>query len=197
MWKYIENTNNLYQINENGDVKSLPRTVKCKRGYRTTKEIIMKHTKTKTGYHQVGLHTGNKYIHCYIHILVAKAFVENDDPIHKNVVDHIDGNIDNNTSLNLRWCSTPDNNNFELHRTRLSNAKKGNKPKNFCFIKPIQQIDMKTGEIIAEYSSGIEASKSTGVLPSAISAAATHKKCTKNGYTWYTQSAGGYYWRFI
>ena len=37
------------------------------------------------------------------------AFCENDDPEHKNTVDHIDGDHLNNCAENLRWMSQRDN----------------------------------------------------------------------------------------
>lgn len=41
-----------------------------------------------------------------IHVLVATAFVENPDPEHYNVVNHINGNPEYNCAWNLEWCST-------------------------------------------------------------------------------------------
>lgn len=41
----------------------------------------------------------------FVHRLVANAFVENDDPINKKYVVHIDGNNQNNNAENLRWVT--------------------------------------------------------------------------------------------
>lgn len=40
---------------------------------------------------------------------MAAAFCGNPDPVHRNTVDHIDGNKQNNTAANLRWLSLADN----------------------------------------------------------------------------------------
>ena len=44
-----------------------------------------------------------------IHRLVAEAFVPNDDPEHKDTVDHKDNNKLNNCADNLQWLSRGDN----------------------------------------------------------------------------------------
>lgn len=195
MWITIPNTNGLYQVNEKGDVKSLPRKVVSKGGYRTTKERILKHCINKhTKYHQVNMHVDGKIIIEYVHKLVAEAFIPN--PQNKPQVDHINTLKDDNRVENLRWCTPKENMNNQLTKEKISKTKKG-KPQKAKYSKPIQQIDMESGEIIAEYKTGKEASKATNITAAGISAAATNKKCTKNGYTWYTKSAGGYYWRFI
>ena len=43
------------------------------------------------------------------HRLVAIAFIENDEPLYKTMVDHIDGDKSNNCANNLRWLSKSDN----------------------------------------------------------------------------------------
>ena len=45
----------------------------------------------------------------YVHHLVARAFVLNDDPAVKTVVDHIDNDPLNNMACNLRWTTGADN----------------------------------------------------------------------------------------
>ena len=41
---------------------------------------------------------------CFVHRVVAKAFIDN--PMSHNVVDHIDGNRQNNAASNLRWVAS-------------------------------------------------------------------------------------------
>lgn len=45
----------------------------------------------------------------YIHRMVARAFVPNDDPENKICVDHIDGNKHNNHYTNLEWVTRSEN----------------------------------------------------------------------------------------
>lgn len=43
------------------------------------------------------------------HILIAKQFIPNDDPEHKNQVDHRNRIRDDNHLENLRWCTSSEN----------------------------------------------------------------------------------------
>lgn len=52
---------------------------------------------------------GKNRKHFFKHVLVAKTFIENDDPENKTQVDHIDGNPTNNSISNLQWLSPSDN----------------------------------------------------------------------------------------
>lgn len=45
----------------------------------------------------------------YVHRIVATAFVHNDDPETKRIVDHIDGNKHNNHYTNLQWITQSEN----------------------------------------------------------------------------------------
>ena len=45
----------------------------------------------------------------YVHQLVARTFVPNDDPAVKTVVDHIDNDPLNNMACNLRWTTGAEN----------------------------------------------------------------------------------------
>ena len=58
------------------------------------------------GYYQVCL--GGKYK--YVHRIIALQFIENDDPIHKTQVDHINRIRSDNRIENLRWVSASTNN---------------------------------------------------------------------------------------
>lgn len=59
------------------------------------------------GYYQVCLSNG-KYM--YVHRIIAMQFIENDDPIHKTQVDHINRIRSDNRIENLRWVSASTNN---------------------------------------------------------------------------------------
>jgi hypothetical protein len=49
---------------------------------------------------------------CRIHRLVALHFIENDDPINKKIVDHINNKKLNNKVVNLRWVTPSQNNKY-------------------------------------------------------------------------------------
>ena len=71
-----------------------------------------------------------------VHRLVASLFCENDDPVHKKVVNHIDMDKTNNKAVNLEWC-TQSYNVKEGYRLR-----KNKRAKSY----PIRAINKITGE---------------------------------------------------
>lgn len=68
---------------------------------------IRKLTVSNSGYYCVKLWNGGKGKNCFVHRLVAAAFVPNPDC--KPEVNHIDGNKANNTASNLEWVSGAEN----------------------------------------------------------------------------------------
>ena len=85
-----------------------------------------------------------------IHRLVAEAYVKNDDPENKTVVNHIDENKRNNRESNLEWCTPSEN-------TRKSTKLRKNRTR-----KKIFAIKMETGESTI-YESQVEAARNTSV----------------------------------
>jgi len=59
----------------------------------------------------------------FCHRLVAQAFLQNDEPEEKTLVNHIDGDKLNNHKDNLEWV-TPSENNYHAYETNLSTGKK-------------------------------------------------------------------------
>lgn len=103
-WKDIKGYENIYQVSNTGEVKSLDRFVYCKSGYkRFIKGKILKIFKQNSGYYFVGLTKNNKTKQFLIHRLVAMTFIENCFKYPE--INHKDGNKSNNNILNLEWCS--------------------------------------------------------------------------------------------
>ena len=83
-----------YIINTNGII------------YKKNNSIIKQH-KSKYGYIVVNLTKGKKTKTEYLHRLVAQTFIPNHEL--QKTVNHIDGNKENNSVLNLEWLSLADN----------------------------------------------------------------------------------------
>jgi len=108
IWKDIEGYEGHYKISSTGRVKSLLRKCKSKNGIlRTVPEKILTGTKDKDGYLKVSLNYEHILDICRIHRLVAKHFIPN--PENKPVVNHKDGNKQNNNDWNLEWNSISQN----------------------------------------------------------------------------------------
>ena len=168
-WKPVTCTENVkYEVSSEGNVRNL------KTGR------ILKPFYTK-GYAMVSLTSANndktKKTYKLVHRLVAQAFIPNNDQS-KTVINHKDENPRNNSVANLEWCTYKYNANYGTGIERMAKSKS----------KPIQQLDLKTGLIIATYPSIKEASLSIGIHWSNISRAARGKYKTAGGYGWRYQN---------
>lgn len=90
IWKDIEGYEGLYQVSNVGSIYS----VRYKR-FRKSKT-------DKYGYSVVGLNKDGNIRWFFVHRLVASAFIQN--PRNLPVVNHLDGNKQNNCMDNLEWC---------------------------------------------------------------------------------------------
>ena len=160
----------LYEVSNMGNVKSL--------NYNGTgKERILKAGKTDRGYLKVSLYQDGKIKQCYVHRLVAEAFIPN--PNNLPIINHIDENKENNCMDNLEWCSVLYNNTYNGRANKVG-KKVGKK-----LSKPVLAIDKRTG-LILEFVSSREAERETGIDHSSIT------KCC-NGKM---NSCGGFYWMY-
>lgn len=106
VWKDIKGYEGLYRVSNLGRIKSLPKKRGRGNGY-YTKELILTPKIDKYGYKAVCLRKNNKNHHHTVHRLVATMFCEN--PMNKDVVNHIDGDKLNNSASNLEWCTVQEN----------------------------------------------------------------------------------------
>jgi hypothetical protein len=107
MWKDIPNYENLYEVNELGEVRN-----------KKTKALLTGDI-NNGGYYRVCLYYGKpkKY---FRHRLVAELFLDN--PNNYTEVNHIDGNKANNNVNNLEWVDRTKNER-EARRTGLKEYK--------------------------------------------------------------------------
>lgn len=157
-WKEIKGYEGKYIISNYGEVISLPRYKKnnSKMQYVEPKQIRQNVNKYN-GYVYVQLWNNAKYKNIRLHRLVAETFIVNVN--NYPIINHKDGNKQNNRVDNLEWCTYSEN---EKHAYMLGLANNDNQK-----IK-IKQYDM-DGNLLNEYSSLLEASKQTGVHISKIS----------------------------
>ncbi len=112
MWKPIKDFEGYYEININGDVKSIGRIIEnssLKMGRQTIKEKILSQVKGgyKRRYKIVVLNKDGKSNHKLVHRLLAEAFIPN--PNNLETINHKDGNGYNNSLENLEWLSGKEN----------------------------------------------------------------------------------------
>lgn len=98
-----------------------------------------------------------------VHCLVAKNFIENDDPETKTEVNHKDKNRINNNVSNLEWISSKKN---------LQHAHN----------KKVFQYD-KNNKFIKVYESSVQASKENNIKPKTLSSA-IKKNTLTGGFYW-------------
>jgi len=125
-WKDIKGFEGLYEISNTGKVRSKDREITYSNGrvhkYKGEEKKIQ--VRKKTGYNTVNLFKNQKYVQKYVHILVAEAFIPEEEG--KTQINHKDGNKSNNTVENLERC-TPKENIQHAFKTNLSINSRGEK----------------------------------------------------------------------
>ena len=136
----IKNYEGLYQINEFGVIRSLPKKATYKgQSYlegRDLKQEIIK--KDHTNYRRVSLSKNSKVQRFSVHRLVAETFIDN--PYNKPHVNHIDNNGENNHVSNLEWVTHSEN--------MLHAAEQGRLDKSYqnSLVKHIVKVNIQTEE---------------------------------------------------
>lgn len=111
-WRVIPSIGYPYMVSNEGRVKRAECIIPYANGsMRHNSERMMSPSYNKRigrWYITINQH-GERPKNHLLHRLVAEAFCDNDDPIHKTTVNHIDGNPSNNHATNLEWASFGEN----------------------------------------------------------------------------------------
>lgn len=168
MFKAVVGWEGLYEVNEEGIIKSTPRNGN---GY---KARVLSQNKDSDGYLVCKMRNGSKVRTTKVHRAVAQAFLQN--PENKPQVNHKDGDKTNNHVSNLEWVTPSEN---ILHAKRMG----------FQIECPnrvrVEQRSLDNSKTIAVYPSLKEAEKQTGIGWTGISAVIRGLR----------KNAGGYFWR--
>ena len=161
IWKDIVDYEGLYQISNQGRVKSL----------KYGKERIMKPGNNGDGYLFVWLWKNGERKKYKIHRLVAQAFLHN--PNNLPQVNHKDEDKTNNKVDNLEWCSSKYNINYGTRNQRCVDK----------ISKPVLKYS-KNGELIKEWKSLADVERNLGYFKTNISNCCTGRYNSAYGFIW-------------
>lgn len=163
IWKPVKGYD-AYEVSNMGRVRSLYKYKFIKGKYRKIEKVhYLKGADNGHGYKYVTVCDSGKHKRLYVHRMVADAFLAN--PNNLPQINHKDENKANNNVANLEWCDSQYN-------------------MDYSFSKAVEQIDMKTGEIVASFKSSKEAGRQTGFSSGNISQACNGIWRYYNGYYW-------------
>jgi hypothetical protein len=171
IYKDIAGYENLYQVSNMGNIKSLGNG--NSNNSNNSKEKTLKLSKNRDGYLKVDLCKEGKVKTYQVHRLVAEAFIEN--PNNLPQVNHRDEDKTNNASGNLEWCTPKQNINYGSHNQR-SAASRINHPK-----RSKQVLCLETGKI---YPSTMEVQRQLGFAQGYISMCCNGRCKQAYGFHW-------------
>lgn len=178
IWKPIAGYEGSYEVSSLGRVRSLDRKVSLYNGGSYIRKGALMVLRTNyDGYLDVNLSKDGASRKRIVHRLVAEAFIENPDNLPE--VNHKDEDKKNNSVENLEWCSREYNMNYGTARVRATKA----------ISIPVRQYT-RDGELVAEYPSGREAGRRTGITEQCISLCCLGRRNHAGGFIWeYNKSA--------
>lgn len=188
-WRDVVGYEGLYMVSNLGRTISMEKSWPSPNGgVRHKEKSELRQCNGSDGYLRVCLRKDNSQRLWAVHILVAKAFVENTS--NKPQVDHMDGSRNNNNASNLRWCTASENSLNPITRIRKSECMSGVKHHQYGKIgklskrsKPILQFNV-SGELIREWDSASDVQRSLGYLCNCISSCCKQGRKTSYGFVW-------------
>ena len=172
----------LYKVSNLGRILSL--------NYKNTGKAELLKPVNVNGYLQVCLSKNKEYKTCYVHRLIAEAFLEN--PENKPEVNHKiegdegkkinivifneDGTIDKERTT-IEWVTSKENNDYGTRNERVAKANT-----NGIRSKPVLQLSL-TGDLIREWPSVGECGRN-GFNKGAVAACCRGEKPQYKGFRW-------------
>lgn len=181
MWKNYEKfADGCYQVSTNGEVRSVDRIIKTKRGERKYKGKLLTPNIGTNGYYYVNLSKAQNKKTCYIHNMVAETFLEN--PNNLSDVDHINGNKLDNRLENLQYLSHFDNSSksnkgkkgYDMHLEKNPRTKK--------------VIGVKNGVIVEYFDCAKKITIKYGINYSTLRQQLRKNNCKINGVNYYYET---------
>ena len=166
MFKPVNEWEGLYEVNENGEVKSIPRNGTKRKGK------TLSHSTDSYGYEVVKMRNKDKVKTMKVHRLVAEVFIPN--PHNKPQVNHKNGDKTDNTVGNLEWVTASEN---------IRHAKDLGLQCECPNRQAVEQLT-KHGKKIAVYKSLRQAEELTGIGWTGISAVTRGVRKSAGGYIW-------------
>lgn len=187
VWKDIKDYEGLYQVSDMGRVKILAKSWysgKSNLVKHVGKEKIKALRKVPKGYVFTTLHKNGVSESCFIHRLVAEAFLPN--PNNLPEVNHLFGIKDDNRVTELEWC-THSGNVLHAFRTGLKQASEYIKKPKFLTengnAKKVIQLTI-SGEPIKEWDCVKLAADTLKIKQGNIANCARGRQHTAHGFKW-------------
>lgn len=173
-WRSIAGYEGIYEISDHGNVKSLNYN-------HTGKPKLLAPKVGRLGYVSVMLCKGGSNKNMSVHILVARAFIEN--PEAKTQVNHIDGDKQNNNVWNLEWVTPSENVQHSFKFLGKRSPNKGRFGGLHYAAVPVSQYRL-DGCFVQQWDCISDAARSVGCNPSQIINNIKGRTKTCHGYMW-------------
>ena len=136
-----------YEVSNLGRVKMLPRLLNHNKGMRVSKEKIVTGSNSH-GYKIVSFKKDGIKAVVAVHILVARAFIENPCPDKFKIVNHLNSDRADNRVENLEWCDHSRNAKHAIEAGKLKITKGSERSTAILNDKKVLAIKLlyKTGE---------------------------------------------------
>jgi hypothetical protein len=178
IWKDIPGYQGYYKVSNQGRVKSLNR-LDCMG--RVVHGCIMKLDVQKNKYVKVSLHIDSIIRRCWVHRLVAMAFLPTTPE--RRQVNHIDGNPSNNNLSNLEWCTQSENIQHSIKNLNPGNHMRGKLGKEVHNARPVNQLSV-NGQLIQKWDSIADAARYMKGRASDICSCISGRQKSAYGYKW-------------